>query len=337
MRKVEYLSPTAIALYYSDPEAYYLKYLSVKRPPREPQNAAMAVGSAFDAYVKAYLHEAIFGKGHDPKFEFTALFEAQVEPQNRKVALEDGGWCFEWYRRLGAVADLLLDLNQSVGKPRFEIDLRGVVSGVREGTTSEIVGVPFNGKPDCFFISKDGAHVILDWKVNGFYSKSAPSPVPGYVKLREDGKLATSHKDCKLETRSGVTVNVAKGLEELDADWARQLTIYSVQTGQEIGSEFIARIEQLVCKAAPMGAGKPKIRVASHSLLVSPTYQQKVFDDARRLWEILNPAKPEDFHFFTDLPIEDSRGKCALLEKRAETVYGDNMTEQDKWFADISR
>src|SRR4051812_6811821 len=98
MREVKYLSYSGMSLYYKDPEAFYVRYLSENRPPREPQNAPMAVGSAFDAYVKSYLYARLVGKG-DPKHEFEFMFESQVEKQCRDVARVDGKAVFEFYKK----------------------------------------------------------------------------------------------------------------------------------------------------------------------------------------------------------------------------------------------
>lgn len=328
MRKIAHLSPTSIALYAQDPDEFYLRYLADNGPPREPQTKAMAVGSAFDAYVKSVLHEHFYGKGADPKFEFKTLFEAQVEPQNRDEALIAGGHCFEMYRRLGAFADLMLDFSKCLSKPQFEMDLKGAITSgaglTREGFTAEVViedvTVVFKGKPDCFFTTVDGAHVILDFKVNGYYSNSAPSPKQGYSRLRADGKMPTQHEKCRLVLHNGVWVNDALCLEDVDEDWARQLTIYSLQTGQPVGSKFVARIEQLVCSVKNADSrGRPAIRTAALAFFVSPTFQHKVFSDAASLWRRL--TAPE-IHYFHDLDFDTSKAKCELLDKRAAVLYG---------------
>lgn len=320
MRKPQHLSPTSIGKFLENRETFYLNYLADNRPPKEPQTKAMSVGSAFDAYVKSHIHSVIFGKGYDPKFEFAAIFEAQVEKHNRDEAREAGRWCFDWYVRLGALADLMFELNNCIGIPRFEIDLKGTVHGEREGQPGIAVGVPLNGKPDCFYVSKEGAHVILDWKVNGFYSNSPPSPMQGFVKLRTDGKMPESYKNFKSVVHNGVLINSATKLELEDESWARQLTVYSAQTGAGIGDEFVARIEQLLCNLkTPHASGRPKIRVASHSLLVGSEFQHKTFETAAEVWNIITE---EPFHFFRDASLAESEAHCKMLDQRAEVVYG---------------
>jgi hypothetical protein len=75
----------------------------------------MSIGSSFDAYAKSWLHENLFGKGNDPRFEFQALFEAQVEPHNRDWALQNGQYVFEQYKQSGALSDLLGELRKVNG------------------------------------------------------------------------------------------------------------------------------------------------------------------------------------------------------------------------------
>ena len=146
MRVPEYLSPTSINLYYKDPEEFYIRYLSEFKPPRPPQTQPMAIGSAFDAFVKSYLHEKLFGKGKDPRFEPRTLFEVQVEPQHHSWAWRHGEKAFEFYRQSGALADLLIELQQAVGEPRFEIEIRGIVSARSESVTGSVMLL---GKPGC--------------------------------------------------------------------------------------------------------------------------------------------------------------------------------------------
>jgi len=77
MRIPAYLSPSALGVFEKDREQYYLKYLADNRPPRMPQTEPMAVGSAFDAFVKSYLHHSLFGNhGKDNQYELNTIFEA---------------------------------------------------------------------------------------------------------------------------------------------------------------------------------------------------------------------------------------------------------------------
>ena len=322
-RRPEFLSPTSLSLWRLNPDEFYMRYLAKAKPPRTPQNQAMSIGSAFDAYAKSYLYETIHGKNHNPKFELKTLFEAQVEQQNRDWAWKNGEICFKEYKASGSLDDLIIELEGSVGNPRFETEVFGVVSGYREGVTLTLGKVPFLGKPDVYFINKKGARVTLDWKVNGYCSEWGSSPAPQYVKLREKGKVPYSHKDCLPSIFNGMTINIASFLETINGEWADQLTIYSWLCGESIGSDFVAAIEQLSWR-------KGNLRVAQHRARVHPDYQFKIFANAQKLWEAIQSE-----HIFRDLPLDQSIERCKLLEDRANSLC--NPTEEDKLFNEMTK
>ena len=322
MRTPEYLSPTSVAAYHNNPEDFYLRYLSDHRPPRDPQTRPMSVGSAFDAYVKAYLVERIFGKGAKPDFEFEAIFEAQVEAHNRDWAREAGLNCMEQYKQLGALADLCSMLDTAISEPVFEIDVYGNITV--DGYT-----IRFRGKPDCFFVNDRGMRIILDWKVNGYCAHRTTSPMQGYVKLRQSGKLPKTHKKCELAMVDGVFINTSHPLNMFNESWARQTVIYAWLGGCAPGSEFISIIHQLACKATPT---RPIIRVAEHLSKISSDYQAEVFRQAREAHESIH-----DGHFFKHLSLEESKAKCELLDKQTETLYGPGNDPDDELFTRMTR
>ena len=328
MRKPQHLSPTSLNQFYKDQQEYYLMYLADRRPPRFPQTQPMSVGSSFDAYAKSFLHERIFGAGSDPKFEFDAIFTAQVEEQNRDWARVAGKHVFDEYKRSGALAGLLLDLQKAIGKPRFELEVKGAINGYREGVTLEIGDVTFLGKPDVAYINKFGANVILDWKVNGYCAPRNTSPMQGYVRLREDGSNKGQHRNAQLMSHKGVMINVAGHLEDFDEDWAIQLGIYGWLCGMDIGSDFIVAIDQVVAKAAQP---RPLLRFAEHRLRISSDFQWRTFAKAQQAWAIINSD-----HFFRDMSYEDSKARCLALDGIADAVKGDG-SENDDWFAKVTR
>lgn len=311
MRKIEYLSPTGLKLYQSDPEAFYLNYLCDTRPVREPQTQPMSIGSAFDAYVKAYLHEKLFGKGYDPKYELRNIFEAQVEDHHRDWAWTHGKYVFDQYQQAGCLADLMLELSKASGPPRFEFEVRGAVSGYREGVSMEIANVTLLGKPDCHYVSSEGQSVVLDFKVNGYLSRTAPSPLAGYLRMRAAGKTQYGmHKDCTPMRVGGMMINVGNYLENLGQtglDWANQLSIYAWLLGEPVGSEFVVAVDQIVCDATK--GGLPAIRIAEHRCRVSPAHQRKLFNIAVEAWDVIHSG-----HYFRELTLEESQARCALLD-----------------------
>lgn len=312
MRKPKYLSPSALAIWKKDQEAYYLQYLSDNRPPRDPQTAPMAVGSAFDAYIKADLYQKLVGK-NDPKYSFESLFEKQVEPQNRDNARKDGKTVFDAYVFHGGQAELMLEMQDALAEPRFEIDVESVIE--YEGRYVNMLG-----KPDVFFVNKQGAHCIFDFKVNGFYSSYRTSPKKGYVRLLPGRK---EHKDCFAVDHHGIKVNQFLPLEDMDITWAAQLSIYAWLCGCKIGSDWIAGLEQLVC--CPDDLSTPIISVAQHRLLCGREFQQNLIRDCIDTWEIVN----SDW-IFRHLSRADSQARCEALDQRSAAIA--NMTADERAF-----
>lgn len=325
MAKPQFLSPSAISMYYKNPEEYYVTYMTSVRPERIPQTKPMSVGSAFDAYAKSHLHQQLFGAGNDPKFKFETIFESQVEPHNRDYAKVAGKICWEQYYASGALADLMIELQNSAVTPRFEFEISGVIDGKREGVTRDIGGVPLKGKPDVFFVNKLGAHVIFDWKVNGYDSKYGASPMKGFVRLREMGYNVGSHKEAVTQSYKGMLINIAGTLDQFNIEWARQLGIYAWLIGEDIGSDFVVAVDQIVCR--PTG-----IRFAEHRLKIAAEAQWKLFASAQYLWELINSD-----HFFRDLSLEESQRKCEDLNKRAILLTDPDGNPNEKWFASMTR
>ena len=314
MRTPEYLSPSSLKTFEKNKDEFYLKYLADKKPPRLGQTAPMAVGSSFDAYVKSYLHHSLYGNyGSGDAYKFEVIFEKQVEPHARTLALADGKIVFDAYKRSGALADLMLDLNAAIGKPRFEFDIKGFVK-------TKVGDVPMLGKPDIFFISSEGARVIPDWKVNGFYSNSNTSPKKGYIKIRDgwDSSVAKAsnnnhmaYKDTYPVRRLGIMMNTGIDFEEVDAEWADQICVYGWLLGEEVGStNLIAGIEQIV-------GNPPKLRIASHRATPSAAWQYNLLDRIERTWRAIKSG-----HYFEELTLEESQQRCQDLEDQAAALAG---------------
>lgn len=324
MRRPKYLSPSSISKFKENVSDFYLQYLSDTPPPRMPQNQAMAIGSAFDAYVKSYLFEGLFGKERDPKYEFEALFEAQVEPHNRDWARTNGRYVFNQYQQSGCLGDLMLELEGAIGEPRFEFEVMGAVNGIREGVTQNFGEVTLLGRPDASFITKDGIHVILDWKVNQYCSKYPGSPAQGYVRMRSAGRLMHKmHEKCVLENFNGMMINGACGLDEVNASWAQQLAIYAWLLGEPVGSDFVTIIHQC-CANATKKDQLPSLRFAEHICKINPSFQKKVFEDACTIWEVCNSD-----HIFRNMSLEESQARCRILDGYG--VNDPNKDELENW------
>jgi|WetSurMetagenome_2_1015567.scaffolds.fasta_scaffold14634_8 hypothetical protein len=325
MRIPAYLSPSQVALWYSDREEYYLKHLSNVRVPRLLQTTYMSIGSAFDAYVKSSMFAELFGQGSDPRFEFEAIFEDQVEEHNRDWAKEHGKYVFECYKLSGAYADLMELLHQSKYAPQFEFKIEGKVQGI-----------PLLGKPDLRFIHPSDAHVILDWKVNGYCSKSPTSPCKNYRLIRDgwDSTTAKPSRGNKSPHKDYIPmiwkdVEIHRGwLEDANSDWADQLAIYSWMLGEDVGNEnVIVCIDQIVAKPADP---KPLLRIANHRARISKIHQENLFQRINAVWSAITNG-----HIFTDLPLEESKALCDLLDRQA--IVSSLDTPEQQYINEITR
>lgn len=340
---ITYLSPSSINLFYQDQDEFYMRYICQEKPPRPPQTLPMAAGSAFDAFVKSYLHESLFGKGYDPKFDLKTLFEAQVESQLRDQSWSVGEYLFKQYQKSGALADLMTELSQAITKPMFEIEVKGVIDGYREGVTKDISGVVFLGKPDVFYINKYGTHVILDWKTTGFYGRYNKSPTKGYVRLRSLGqvnqnmyRIESCHNSCVPLMHKGIMINAALYLENINPDWACQLTIYALLCGCSLGEDFIVAIDEICCLGLKRiqyeGHDYPEVRIAEHRLRVHPDTQYKILAKAQHMWELVHSE-----HFFRDIDLEQSKKKCQYLDEIARKLNNPDSSNDDWLFKNSRR
>jgi len=337
MREVKYLSPTSLALFESNPTEFYLKYLAEHRPPRLPQTEAMSVGAAFDAFVKNYLVYALHGKV-EARFEIEAIFEEQVEPHNRDFAFDAGEYCFDCYRQSGALANLMLELQQAEGEPQFEFKIEQ-----RVGLGNVVDGIPLLGKPDIYFRKPEGARVIYDWKVNGYCSKSPVSPAAGYVMCRDSWNPETlahsrshgqQHKRASLMNVGGIMINIADGLETVKKDWATQLAIYMWILGEEVGTRAIVGIDQLCC--APTSGSYPLIRVATHRCRVGEEFQRELEARIVECWNAVCTG-----WVFRNMTREENDDRCRILDSQYKAYqnpvdYHSNE-EWEAWFQSETR
>lgn len=327
MRTPTYISPSAFMLWEKDPNEYALRHLVDNRPPRTPQELPASVGSSFDAWVKSNLHAKLFGPGANPQFEFSAIFETQVEPHNRDRARLMGLRCFDSYVHSGAYDDLLVMMENAKEDPQFEFS-----------ATGEINGVPMVGKPDCRFVTEHGLHIILDWKVKGYCSKYGASPAKGYRIVRDgldwpkpsrnNGK---AHKLYKPIDFKGMEISETP-METCDKDWAVQLSIYGWLLGEKIGDEHVVIcIDELPCKSRQDKGLEPLIRVANHRARVSPEFQVDLSNRISDLWNRITTG-----HIFTDVDKETSEKRFAALQRGAIALASDGSFEEDL-FNEVSR
>jgi hypothetical protein len=309
----KFLSPSALSVWLGNQEEYFQKYLAVNKQPRMPQTQAMSVGSAFDAYVKHYLHRALGGT--DPRFEKDALFEIQVESQNRDFARKAGAHCFAVYSSSGALDELLRLLQKSPIPVKMETtETNTVVDG----------SVPLLGKPDLAFGSPTGFLLTLDWKVNGYCSIWGKAPTKGYVDIRdESGGKKGPHKEASTWNEHGIVYNTTPSIEREDDSWARQLATYSWLAGKKIGEELIVFVEQLCVNK------DRKIRIAHHRSVITETFQRETYKQYANLWEVVNSD-----HIFRDLSLADSQARCEVLSRQ---MINSDDTDDERWLKEAAR
>jgi len=326
MRKIKYLSPTSIDKFYKDRQEFYLSYLADNRPGRLPQTRPMSIGSAFDAYVKSYLDQRL-GINADG-FKLQEIFETQVEPHNRDWAFIHGKHAFDSYEFSGALALLVTELLKADEQPVFEATVEKVIE--HNG-----VAINFLGKPDLSYkLSK--LPIIYDWKVNGYCGKGNTSPKKQYMRVSDGWDIDIAppsrgsggrHKDVQPMLMSGIEVNIASYLENVDKTWAKQLAIYGWLLGMPVGSKFIVGIDQLCCKA---NVDKPLIRIANHRARISEAFQLELFANAHHVMTTVDSG-----HIFDDLCRAESDELCDKLDNMHKGLSGDSA--EDKWFSGASR
>lgn len=301
LRKLKYLSYSGFKLFESDPEKFYERYIAETKSPRDPQNHYMAIGSAFDAYVKAELHH-IFVNDGDPKYKPDTLFEAQVEPHNRDRARVDGQILHTRYVKCGAWKDLLEDMKGCIN-PRFEVELTAELSVPWLKGSIKILG-----KPDIQYISRAAARVVHDFKCQGYYSKSPPSPARGYLKMFPG---ATMHEACGPKHHKDFLINGNCPLHLYCEDWATQLTFYAWSLGEEVGSDYILTVDQILSDSQ-----KKETRVAKHAAICTEKWQRNLFERAHKAW-----YAAESGHVFTNLTYEESVQRTKAIDAKLQADF----------------
>jgi hypothetical protein len=264
---------------------------------------------------------------------FGELFEQQVEPHNRDFAMLAGVHVMKNYVESGAYHDLLHLMEGATETPQFEFD-----------ADVSLGHIPIAGKPDCRFVHKDGAHVVLDWKVNGYCGKgdNATSPSKGYMLCRDGGnwpKQSRSHGKSHglFEPIEFLGLSVNKFfMEQVSIDWADQLTMYAWMMGEPVGSEeMVVCIDQVVCKptsdTGAIGGDPPLLRIANHRSRVSQAHQMGLNARLNAMWEALQSE-----YIFTELDRGGSVEHQAELDRRALSMVTDGTAEGD-FFAKCAR
>jgi hypothetical protein len=303
-----------------------MKYLAEKRAPRIDQTQAMAAGASFDAAVKAKLHKDLIDDG-DPVYSFEALFESQVEPQNRDWGRPVAAHLLSCYEKTGAYEEIRRLLSVGVEAPVFESTV-----------TRTIEGVPLLGKPDLRTkLQKPGGYswqtftIIGDWKVKGYCSKSNTSPTKNYRMVRDafdavkqNKTNGQAHAGYKPMDHFGLDIN-SQCLSYASTTYGDQMALYGWLMGAPVGSEqTLYLMEELCCKPA---TPSPLIRVAHQRSRIYAAYQRKLMDEYKAMWAAITTG----FIFEGQLSREENDERCEILDAACASM------SDDDYFTEITR
>jgi hypothetical protein len=106
--------------------------------------------------------------------------------------------------------------------------------------------------------------------------------------------------------------------------------------GEKVGDEnVVCGIEELCAKC--MGEGvlndgiPPTLRYARHRGRVKADYQVALEARVKKCWDAITSG-----HVFTDLPLEDSKARCEVLDEMAVGLMSSG-TDLDNWFNEVTR
>jgi len=317
--KIQYLSPTSLTTFENKPDAFVLTY--VVGVPRSPQLKVMAVGSAFDAYVKGELARDISGVEGVTK----ELMKTQVIDAWRIEVNGYGKRLLEQYKSSGAYAKLRSEIGSNCESFGYEFDAKVVldIDGVK---------VPIAGKPDLFFRRRllrsggiEGGEIvnaIIDWKVSGFLSKASPGL--GYSRLLDvRGNDRGPHKDCIVMHKHGFAIGIGG---DIKPEWATQITMYSwCLQDPAVPETWVLGIDQLVLSNLTgkyVGPQGQTFKVASYRKVRkdNPELLQRL----RKAWSAIQAS-----HYFVDMTKNESDARVSTLANADDSLKWAILEQQN--------
>lgn len=188
LKPLEYISYTSLSQWEACQHSFYQQRLSGLTLPGIEQTPQMAVGNAFDSFIKAEISRRIH-KGDD-----AVLFAKLIQTMDNKHAslIPIGKNTYEAYVKTGFLDNLLRE-----GLDNVEIDKKVTLPN----------GVRVYIKPDA--VKGDIPH---DWKTSGYGATRNYSPKPGY--------------DLYISPYGDVKTGDPMYMEHVNEDWAKQLCLY---------------------------------------------------------------------------------------------------------------
>ena len=243
LKSINYFSPTSYQQACACEYSFYRERHSETPYIRLPQTKPMAVGYAFESFVKAEL-AFVLGKSNDRKNTLAKLLENVEEHNLECIAI--GHDLFDKYQFWGCFDRLVKD-----GLHDIELSIHQTVQGeLVAGKEGEVSGVPIFGKPDATMLNRgDNSLIPTDWKVNGHGSATGQSPKPGYIRCFVDGQDKGQH----------ITYGIAT-LEQINREWAIQLLFYNWMLGNK--SPFFGAIEQVAIRGNTVAFTSYRARIS---------------------------------------------------------------------------
>lgn len=312
VKPLRFFSPTSFRQACECELSFYYQRMSEFELVRMPQTEAMAIGTAFDAFVKAEIAR-LLGKPN----RLNQLLGG-LEEQNLNV-IPHANALFEAYNYCGRVEELMKE-----GIEDIELSIERTVGGSKvAGTQVNLGGVPIFGKPD---MRLGFGH--SDWKVNGFGSKTGQSPKPGYkscktVKFKYPiGSVFFEGNSFSYTGEKGHHERFGEPLELIDSKWAEQLLFYSWLDGVPIEGDRQVGIEQIAIRGET-------VAFASFRTKISKEFALNTYATLVDKWQRFNQGEFEDAipDMFKCEPYNFPR-TCTLVCTAYKNTLGDKMQRE---------
>lgn len=252
-KQLDYLSPTSFQQALECELEFYLMRMSGLQLVSLPQNEQMAVGCAFDAFVKSRISELL---GKDVKL---AKLLDTVDEQNLHL-IPIGHQIFDLYEKYGCINVLLEE-----GIEDIELEYKQIIGGKEiPGTQTTLGGVKLFGKPD----AEIKLHRPHDWKTTGWGSKSLKSPPPGYSECFHFGYRKGGHK-------SHLPMHM------VNPKWSTQLIFYKWMRHGLAFDSFRGSID-LIIIPPDISSG---IIVAQYRNEISSEEIKRIWEYVKKIWE----------------------------------------------------
>ena len=266
---INHLSPSSLKEWQLCPYKFYLKRMSEyknKLRGKNKQGLSAAVGTSLDCFVKDYLSNDVF---RDHSFDLNFNLSKNITYKGAAPLtqiIDDGKKLLEVYRETGALQAALDD-----GLNQVELTTEGKIG--KANVLSKLDAVT-------------NQNIVFDWKVRG-YASSPKSPTAGWTRCWTKGKLLPKTHARYLDY-----------FENINRDWAQQLTIYSFSIGHVVGEELYIFLDEFSMR---QNINKPiidadHVKITQIRSRVSGQFQKKVFADLQLAWEQVTAGrfnKPE--------------------------------------------